>query len=478
MSLQSHKTSCEAQKGTESPYPCGFLGSPGDLPLSVKSTLQQELLSFPYELKSEEPPLNENGGCELADIFKLYWSDFQSNNRVTPRQYKVVYDILHCRSGDFGYSVNVCDTCGHTELFANSCRNSHCPKCQGRKRQEWVDARMEELLPVPYFHCVFTIPNRIFPFCLFNQKLVYDLLFSSVAETLHEFGYDPKWAGGKSGFFMVLHTWGQQLPVHPHVHCVIPGGAYDETTGEWIHHKYERNNFLYPVKALSRVFRGKFVSGLEDAFCRGELNFPEELASLGTFPMFKGWLRELVFHDWVVYAKRPFSSPENVVRYVGMYTHRVAISNNRLISCDNGVVRFWFKNYKRLNEVEHYNEIWEEMELTADEFIRRFLHHVMPKGFNRIRYYGFLSNNNKELLEKIQHLLLTEKESELPSNEPKAYTGIPCPRCETGVLMPFVILDGCGNILNGDVEEFIDFRRERERRYNREPKSVEVLDSS
>jgi hypothetical protein len=301
-------------------------------------------------------------------------------------------------------------------------------------------------------------------------------LFRSVADTLLAFGHDPKWAGGKTGFFMVLHTWGQQLPVHPHIHCVIPGGAYDEATGEWIHHKYERNNFLYPVKALSRVFRGKFISGLEDAFCRGELNFPEELASLEPFPMFKDWLRELLFHDWVVYAKRPFSSAENVVRYVGMYTHRVAISNNRLISCDNGVVRFWFKNYKRLDEVEHYNEIWEEMELPADEFIRRFLHHVMPAGFNRIRYYGFLSNNNKELLARIQATLLTEEEAEPPSNEPKVYEGILCSKCGTGVLIPFVIMDGCGNILNGDAEEFIEIRRERQQNYVR--KTVEVMNSS
>ncbi|WP_186441766.1 IS91 family transposase, partial [Desulfamplus magnetovallimortis] len=200
------------------------------------------------------------------------------------------------------------------------------------------------------------------------------------------------------------------------------------------------------------------------------------LASLEPFPMFKDWLRELLFHDWVVYAKRPFSSAENVVRYVGMYTHRVAISNNRLISCDNGVVRFWFKNYKRLDEVEHYNEIWEEMELPADEFIRRFLHHVMPAGFNRIRYYGFLSNNNKELLARIKESLLTEEEAEHPSNEPKVYEGILCSKCGAGVLIPFLIMDGCGNILNGDAEEFVEIRRERQQSFGRE--SVEVMDSS
>lgn len=449
----------------------------GDLPLSVRNTLENTLLSVPEDMICKDPPEKQDKSCDIARIFNLHWNDFQRNNSVTPRQHKVVYDIQHCRTGDFGYSISMCDTCGHTELFPNSCRNSHCPKCQSQKRHEWVDARMEELLPVPYFHCVFTIPNQIYAFCLFNQKIVYDLLFKSVAETLQSFGYDPKWAGGKTGFFMVLHTWGQQLSVHPHIHCVIPGGAYDETTGEWIPHKYEKNNFLYPVKALSRVFRGKFISKLEDAFFRGDLNFPPDLNHLGNLPQFKGWLRELVTHDWVVYAKRPFSSPENVVRYVGMYTHRIAISNNRIISCEDGVVKFWFKNYKRLDKVEHYNEIWEEMELPADEFIRRFLHHVMPAGFNRIRYYGFLSNNNKELLARIQEsLLAAEEETKPPSNEPKVYEGIPCPKCGTGVLRPFVIMDGCGNILNGDAQEFIEIRRERQHSFCGE--IVEVMDSS
>ena len=405
----------------------------------------------------------ENPQYDIADIFRLYWKDFQSTNPVTERQYKVIYDILNCRTGSFGYCISACDACVHTTIFPNSCRNSHCPGCQGRKRNQWVEARLDDLLPVPYYHSVFTLPNKIFPLCLYNQKIVYDLLFHSTAETLQEFGYDTKWLGGKTGFFMVLHTWGQMLPVHPHVHCVIPAGAYNKDTGEWVHPKYEKNNFLFPVYALSKVFRGKFIHGLKQAFRDNTLKFPGDLNSLQQSDNFEAYLNDLVSTNWVVYSKAPFSGPEDVVRYVGRYTHRVAISNSRIISIDNGIIRFTFKNYKKIDKVANYSDLWEETELPADEFIRRFLYHVLPLGFNRIRYYGFMSNSNNALFQEIWECLVMEEEAGLPEVTTEAYAGIPCSKCENGVLVPLVIVDGSGKILKGSFTELSEFSKKRKK---------------
>ncbi len=236
-------------------------------PLCVPNFLTDKYGAMPYSpvtlspasiaatLKLPENPSNESEPKEdktigkhlgVADILRLYFDDYRKNNAVTPRQYKVVYDILNCRTGSFGYSISACDNCGHTEVFLNSCRNSHCPNCQGKKRIEWVDSRLNDLLPVPYYHGVFTLPNGIFPFCLYNQQVVYDLLMSSAAKTVEAFGYDSKWLGGKTGFFMVLHTWGQQLCVHPHVHCVIPAIGYNKDSCELVRSKYEKNDFLFP----------------------------------------------------------------------------------------------------------------------------------------------------------------------------------------------------------------------------------------
>ncbi len=334
------------------------------------------------------------------------------------------------------------------------------------------------------FIVVFTIPNRIFPFCLYNQRVVYDLLFHSAAATLQEFGYDPGWLGGKTGFFMVLHTWGQLLPVHPHVHCVIPAVGYDEETDKCLYPKYEKNNFLYPVKALSKVFRGKFMSGLEKAFFEGKLTFPEKLSPLCNPGRFKSWLVGLVSHKWVVYAKKPFGSPESVLRYVGQYTHRVAISNSRILSCENGEVRFRFKNYKKKDEVTDYRELWEETQLPVEEFISRFLHHVLPLNYARIRYYGFLSGNNKALAETIRNKLIAEKKTEVSSTETEVYKGMHCPRCETGVLLSIVIFDGSGNILRESMDELLKFRGARkEKKHTERPfrdfqKATELLDTS
>ena len=421
-----------------------------------------------YDNSRENRPVHD-----IADIFRLYWNDYQHSNSVTARQYKVVYDILNCRTGSFGYSINACNTCGHTEIFPNSCRNSHCPKCQGNKRMEWVDARIKDLLPVPYYHSVFTLPNSIFPLCLYNQQIIYDLLIHSAAETLQQFGLGPKWLGGKTGIIMVLHTWGQQLPVHPHVHCMIPGGAYDEKKCEWVWPKYEKNNFLFPVHALSKVFRGKFIHGLKGAFYKGELDFPGDLEPLQNQSRFEAWLNDMVSTNWVVYSKAPFGGSEDVVRYVGRYTHRVAISSSRIISIDNGIIRFTFKNYKKINKVDNYSDIWEETELTADEFIRRFLYHVLPLNFHRIRYFGFLGTCKKALRQEIWEYLVFEEETGLPEIKTEPYAGMPCSKCDNGILVPIVIVDGNGNILNGSFSELSAFTKERKQLFETKIKQLE-----
>jgi len=409
------------------------------------------------------------GSLSIAAIFRQYWADYRQNNQVTPRQSKVVYDILNCRTGSFGYSISACDNCSHTEVFFNSCRNSHCPNCQGKKRIEWVDSRLNDLLPVPYYHGVFTLPNGIFPFCLYNQQVVYDLLMSSAAKTVEAFGYDSKWLGGKTGFFMVLHTWGQQLCVHPHVHCVIPAIGYNKDKCELVRSKYEKNDFLFPVRGLSKVFRGKFIAGLKEAFNNKELEFKGEREGLSNRGRFEAWLNELVSNEWVVYSKAPFSSSEYVVRYVGRYTHRVAISNSRILSIDNGVIRFKFKNYKKMKEVENYKDLWEEMELSSDEFIRRFLFHVLPFNFRRIRYYGFLSTNNKKLFREIKESLSAGsfgKKDETGRELKNWETHCPC--CNKGVLIRIVIVGGNGNLLRGSFIELSEFRKEKKEMYLRQ----------
>ena len=447
-----------------------FTVPPALMPFDIFPDPTAELLNRLKLSKPEESAAAESCACEsaecgpdnhgfkIADIFRLYWKDYQAVNPVTERQSKAVYDILNCRTGTFGYSISVCDKCGYTETFPNSCRNSHCPECQGINRNEWVNARLDDLLPVPYHHAVFTLPDKIFPFCLYNQKTVYDLLFDSAAATLKEFGYDPKWLGGKTGFFMVLHTWGQLLSSHPHIHCVMPAGAYNEAAGEWVCPVYEKNNFLFPVRALSKVFRGKFIHGLKAAFDKGVLEFPGDLEPLENKGRFNAYLNKLVSKEWVVYSKAPFSGAEAAVRYVGRYTFRVAISSERIISIDNGVIRFKFKNYKKLKDAVNYSDIWEETELPADVFIRRFLYHILPKSYHRIRHYGFLSGSSKGLLKEIWEQLVFEEEAGVLEIKTETYAGTPCPECENGVLLPIVVIDGSGRIIQGSFSELAAFR--------------------
>ena len=323
---------------------------------------------------------------------------------------------------------------------------------------KWVEARVKQLLPVPYYHVVFTLPDKVFPLWLYNQELAYDLLFKSASETLKAFGRDPKWLGGELGFYGILHTWGQTLVSHVHVHLIVTGGGLDDR-GKWVFPRY-KDKFLFPVKAMSKVFRGKFIEGLEDAYKNGEVFFPKDLEPISGEEGFKGWLKKLVSTDWVVYSKRPFSSPEEVVRYISRYTHRTAISNGRILSVSDGKVRFGYKDYKKTKE--ETSDVWEEMELEGEEFIRRFLYHVLPPGYHRIRYYGFLSNGNRgkreEALEALQRNeeLCVEEEIE---TECSGYEGIFCPECKTGRMEVIMIVNGRGRIIKGEeVIKDMDFR--------------------
>lgn len=319
---------------------------------------------------------------EVADIIRQHGKDFieSTRSRLTWQQRKVLRAIERCRTAALGGHLDRCSRCGHRAISYNSCRNRHCPKCLTNARDRWLADRQKELLNVGYFHVVFTLPHELSWLALHNQKVVYRLLFQASAETLLEIAADPKHLGAQIGFLSVLHTWGQTLQHHPHVHCVIPAGGLSPDGKQWIHPRC--NTFFLPVKVLSRVFRGKFVAGLKRAFRKGELLFPGSLQALEGEKAFAVFLRKLFRQDWVVYAKPPFGGPEHVLHYLARYTHRVAISNHRLIQLADGQVTFRWKDYAHGSKKR-------KMTITAHEFLRRFLLHVLPKGFVRIRFFRF-----------------------------------------------------------------------------------------
>ena len=254
---------------------------------------------------------------EVADIFQMYGEEYRAHNGMTKKQYNVMRAIANCRSSVYGHHMDKCDKCGHIEREYNSCRDRHCPKCQGISRRKWVDAKIKDLLPVPYYHAVFTLPHLLHSLISYNKALIYDLLFSSSSETLLTFGRDPKWLGGTIGFYGVIHTWGQTLWQHPHIHYIVPGGAI--TSGNhWVTPPY-RGKFLFPVRALSKVFRGKFIEGLKKAYEKGDLLFPDKEQHLKQKDKFEKWINRLVSRNWIVYCKRPFKKAEDVVRYRPLY---------------------------------------------------------------------------------------------------------------------------------------------------------------
>jgi hypothetical protein len=336
---------------------------------------------------------------------------------------KALNAIQRCRTAALGGHVDECLRCGLRTISYNSCRNRHCPKCQGNARCRWVRARQGELLPVRYVHVVFTLPHELVPLALANQKTVYTLLFRLSAETLLQFARDPRLLGAEIGFFSVLHTWNQKLEHHPHVHAVIPEGGISLDGSHWVRPRY---NFFLPVKAMAKAFRGKFLDALKTAFAAGELRFPGQLKNLSTPRAFAALLRQSCRQKWVVYAKRPFGGPEHVLRYLGNYTHRIAISNHRLLELANGQVSF------RWRDSAHNNKR-RVMKLRVEEFLRRFFLHVLPAGFVRIRHFGFMANRQRQqrlaicrkLLNAPQLPAITSRSSEAASSN-DLYR---CPNC-------------------------------------------------
>jgi hypothetical protein len=319
---------------------------------------------------------------ELADIVRAHGAAACAGRRLAPVQYRALRAIAACRTPALGGQLAQCDACGARRYLYHSCRNRHCPKCQALARERWLAARRRELLPVPYFHLVFTLPHELNVLVQANTTALYGMLFETVSATLLEFGANPRWLGGEIAATLVLHTWGQNLNQHVHLHCLVAAGGL-HADGHWIH---ARRGFLFPVQALSRVFRGKFVAALEHAFACGTLPLAQaDAAAAGAQPRLLAALRA---QPWIVYAKPAFGGPEHVLDYLGRYTHRVAISNDRLLGCDQAGVRFRYRDYSHGNRRK-------VMCLDPTEFLRRFLLHVLPKGFMRIRHYGLLANRSK-----------------------------------------------------------------------------------
>jgi predicted Zn-ribbon and HTH transcriptional regulator len=376
-------------------------------------------------------PAAARGGVELADIFRAYGESYRRNHPLPVSHLKVIEAVEHCRTAALGGHIERCDSCGFERPAYNSCRNRPCPKCQSLAKLKWLEKQKSELLPVGYFHRVFTLPHELNGLILTNKKILLSHLFKAVGETLVEFGHTR--LGGHIGFITLLHTWGQTLLDHFHLHCLIPAGALSFDQMRW---RPARKNFLFPIKALSIVFRGKFLDLLKKACQRNQLLFVAQSACLANPVAFKLLIKGLRKKPWVVYAKKPFGSPDHVLDYLGRYTHRVALSNDRILSAHNENVTFSYRDRKNQDRKR-------AMTLDAHEFIRRFLLHVVPKGFVRVRHFGFLANRSKSLLSKCRQLLnLSFTVPKLPQRSVQELmlqlTGIDisrCPVCQQGTLV-------------------------------------------
>jgi hypothetical protein len=324
------------------------------------------------------------GRPELAQVLARHGTAFRATHTLSAVQHRAMRAIVACRTEALGGHVERCAACGLLRYSYHSCRNRHCPKCQTLAKERWLAARRAELLPVPYFHVVFTLPHSLNAIAQGNPRVIYRLLFDAAARTLLEFGENPRWLGGRIGATIVLHTWGQTLSQHLHVHCLVSGGALGPA-GHWI---YPRRGFLFPVKALSQVFRGKFLAALKRVFDSGAMALAGSTAALADAGSRAALFAALRAQPWVAYVKRPFAGPEQVLAYLGRYTHRIALTNNRLVSLDEHHVRFRYQDYAHGNRRK-------VMALDAQEFIRRYLTHVLPRGFMRIRHYGLLGNRGK-----------------------------------------------------------------------------------
>ena len=371
---------------------------------------------------------------EVADVIRtLAAADGRVPGlRVSQAQQRVMRDLAACRTAKLGGHVDACDACGEVRVSYNSCRNRHCPKCQAQQRATWLENRCQDLLPVPYFHLVFTLPAELAPLALQNQRAIYGALFAATAATLKTIAADPKHLGADIGFIAVLHTWGQTLVHHPHLHCVIPGGGLSPDGADWISC---RNGFFLPVRVLSKLFRGKMLAALQEHFAADRLHFRGALAELADPGRFRALCDQLRAKQWVVYSKPPFGGPEQVLKYLARYTHRVAIANSRITAADADSVRFHYQDYAG----GHRHRM---MQLDAVEFLRRFLQHVLPDRFVRIRHYGFLANRaRKEKLPLCRRLIARAGGNDTIAApaleaclEAPADAGERCPACHQGTM--------------------------------------------
>jgi len=371
-------------------------------------------------------------GLEVAEVVRKHGAAYAQAHKVPRRHLRVLNDIVQCRTAVLGGHLERCDQCSYERISYNSCRNRHCPKCGALAREKWLRARQEELLPVPYFHIVFTLPDELNALALINQRVVYNILFHAAAQTLLVLARQPRHLGAEIGLIAVLHTWGQTLVEHPHLHCIVPGGGLSDDGAQWI---ASREKFFLPVHVLSQVFRGKFLDELKSAYKAKRLRFLGRAKQLGQRCEFQQLLDRLYSKAWVVYAKQPFGGPEQVLAYLGRYTHRVAITNHRLVSLQDGRVTFQWRDYRDRKRSKL-------MTLEAFEFLRRFLLHVLPEGFCKIRYYGILSSRRRQTeLRRCQVLLGITAAGE-QHHEPVVWqdllleiTGIDlrrCPNCHDG----------------------------------------------
>jgi len=372
---------------------------------------------------------------EVADIFRLHGGTYRKFNPLSYEQTKVMHHIETCRTALLGGHLEQCDQCGFDQISYNSCRDRHCPKCQTMAKERWLNDRKAELLPCGYFHLVFTLPHDLNPIILCNKKITLNILFAAVKKTLQAFAKDPQWRlEGQLGMIAVLHTWSQTLIDHFHLHCLIPAGALSFAKDKWVP---SRARYLFGIGSLAKEFRKRYLGNFKSANIKGELIFPGNTAAFESDQEFNNLIESLSRVKWVAYAKRPFAGPKQVLEYLGRYTHRVAISNNRIFSFDNDKVVFTYRDRKGKNQIR-------TMSLPADEFIRRFLLHVLPKGFMKIRYFGFLANTNKrQAIPLLRELIdskagLPEKTNETIIEMMLRLTGIDitrCPECGKGKMM-------------------------------------------
>lgn len=380
---------------------------------------------------------------QLADVFRLHGQAYLQAHpaAVTPAQRRALGDIADCRTPALGGHLQRCDSCGHAQPLYNSCRNRNCPRCQALARARWLQARKAELLPVEYYHVVFTVPAPVAELAYHNRPHLYDTLFHAVRDTLVRIGHDPRHLGAQVGVLAILHTWGQNLHHHPHVHCVVPAGGLSRDGTRWIPSR--RKGFLFPVRVLSALFRGILLDHIRRAHARDTLRFNGSVARLADHHAFDRWLDEQYRRDWVVYAKKPFAGPEKVLEYLARYTHRTAIANSRIVHVDQQRVTFKWRDYRRGSHVR-------EMSLEPHEFIRRFLVHVLPRRTVRIRYFGFLANRHRAArLEQCRKAIARD------NDDPSVFLPAPtdhdwkqlysllvgrehdrCPACDTGRMHP------------------------------------------